>query len=130
MVTRTITNAIEGKESEGITEPPIDAISFGWCYDLLQENPTYKEKLWMVSDRHPEWIPFVDSWKEQEQIYEKFLCFTKMSIEGRMELMKQRYFVDQYRKLNNNLEALAMIGKYLDGFKMDGRMNSWVKNSR
>jgi hypothetical protein len=49
---------------------PYDPADFGRCYRLLKLFPEWRERLWEVTESHPEWKPFVDAWDAMETLYE------------------------------------------------------------
>jgi hypothetical protein len=66
------------------------------CYELLREFPEWKDKLNLVSDKFPEWLPFVENWESLSEIYENLLTKTNRS-----------EFIKAERLLWNKLEKLA-----------------------
>lgn len=55
---------------------PHDPSDFGRCYRMLKQFPTLGP-LSMVSDKYPEWKPFIDNWPELAALYEEELSTGK-----------------------------------------------------
>ena len=57
----------------GHEDIPHDPSDFGRCYRLLKIEPSWRARLSEVSDRFPEWKPFVEAWDELTALYEEEL---------------------------------------------------------
>jgi hypothetical protein len=47
---------------------PLDAADFGRCSRMLALFPELRERLFLVSERHPEWWQLVEHWDELEEL--------------------------------------------------------------
>ena len=71
---RTIASAITGMQLSENYDIPYDPSDFGRCYRLLKKIPEWQELMMhKVVIAFPYWKPFIDHWKEMEQLYEKEL---------------------------------------------------------
>jgi hypothetical protein len=52
---------------------PHDPSDFGRCYRLLKLFPDWRPKLEEVSDRYPDWLPFVREWDKLTEMWEAAL---------------------------------------------------------
>ena len=48
---------------------PLNAIEFDSCHKLLQRFPEWESKLAKVSEKHPDWTPFVREWAELTRLF-------------------------------------------------------------
>ncbi|MEL7494188.1 MAG: hypothetical protein AAGJ95_09530 [Cyanobacteria bacterium J06554_11] len=68
---KAIVAAITGCNYKPITRPctPKDVSDFQRCLVLLTHIPEWKDRLFEVAGRYPEWKPFVDGWADLEELY-------------------------------------------------------------
>ena len=106
-----------------MNQPPETIIEFRRYYLMFKEFPDLQQELIHVNKK---WIPFVDCWTDLQHSYERHLKFHSLEPQDRIELLKKRYFIDYYKKLNQDLKTLGYIGNYLIGKRCKGSLTNWI----
>lgn len=70
LIWHTLTG-IENNSRYTSSDTPCDVSDFGRCYRLLEIMPSWKDSLYLVSNKYPHWEPMVRNWSELSDLYSK-----------------------------------------------------------
>lgn len=124
MSSKTMFSAITGIPT-GEREHPHDIADVGRCVRMLRFLPELRSKIHMVSDKYPEWIPFIDCWKELERGYDECMKFEALPDEEQKRMKRKKHFVSPNERYWNVMLQLTCASRYLRGWRCQNTVHSW-----
>lgn len=104
---------------------PYDIADIGRCIRMLKACPELRNSIYKVSDKHIEWQPFIDCWKQLEIDYEECCKWEALSDSEQKNLKRRKHFYVPNDKYWNLMEQLVMTSRYLKGMRMQGTSDSY-----
>lgn len=116
----TMFSAITGVpvRSHGI---PYDIDDIGRCVRMLRRLPDLRPQLSKVIAKHKGWMPFIDCWKEIEELYDECVEYEKLSIEEKKKKKRQKYYLNPLKRSQELMNQLRFVSYYMDGMRIQNR---------
>jgi len=122
---KTMFSAITGTPISERPDVPGDIADIGRCVRMLRKCPDLRDKLHMVIDKHKEWMPFIDCWKELEKLYDECRIFEALLPAEQNKMKKRKHFTSPNEQAWNLMEQLNVASRYLRGMRIQNDHHSW-----
>lgn len=109
---------------------PKDIADIGRCVRMLRKLPDLRTQLHKVIEKHKEWMPYIDCWRELESRYDECQGWDKLTEvqQKRMRLLK-RNFKNPNQQADELLKKLQYASYYLQGMRIQNFSHSWTNRA-
>lgn len=120
---KTMLSAITGIPISERPDVPGDIADVGRCVRMLRKCPDLRGQLQKVIDKHKEWMPYIDCWKELEKLYDECVAFEAKSEEEKKAFKKKRRSPNE--EAWELIQKLECASRYLRGMRIQNDHCSW-----